>query len=248
MPEPEEKEVKPGEETPEGNTPPEEKKPEGGDGDETITVKKSEYEKTQSDRDTYRDGVTQLKIDKRQLQTDLDVAKGGKPDEGEGDGGSETTSIDETKVKEISSQAAAGQFEQIEKSNDNRAQKQFLKENPEYVDDDKWTQLMTHFTSKRGKATVEDIKDDLKSALILEKSESGTLEEYLTKDKQRQNNVDLSGAGGLGDKAEGDEKKGELSEKGKEIAQGMHVDPETAKEANLDGGNEIDVTVPRKKE
>jgi hypothetical protein len=238
MPE-ENKDLKGGEGQPGGDGQP--LKTGGGSGaEETITVKKSDYDKLNSDLVNYRNVALKVKADERDL----------KKASGEGDGGTGNT-MDEAKVKEISRAEASSLMGQTRKSNESRAKKSFLEHHKEYIDDVWWNGLVSHLRLRGDEATPEDYSDRLEEAILLHKRESGQLEGYLKSEHERgkregriESEFDSAqNAGGAGDRGgEGSGSAGTLSPKGEEMARGMHIDPETARKVDPSKDNVIDVT------
>lgn len=198
-------------------------------GDETVTIKKSELEKIKSDRDNYKASLLVKKADERGLGGD-----GGKKDD-KGGGGDGQPQID---TKEIVTQASTAVLSTLADSNEKRAKRKFLRDHPEYLEDAAWAELMTHWSSKRGKATVEDILEDFEDTVILHKRSTGKLDEYLKSERERGRLEgrreaeirDLHGAGGAGERQGGGEAGAKLTPEGEQMAQRMHVDPKKAAE------------------
>lgn len=204
--------------------------------DEDITIKKSELEKIKSDRDNYREGLLKKKTDERTLDKEKDK------------GGSGST-IDEAKVAEIAKAQVSAGLAETHKSNENRAKLLISKKYNELIDDANWAGFISHFTGKRGKATVEDIMDDFEDSMLLYKRQTGKLEEHLKAERERgrregfiESNLDKArDAGGAGDKNDGGKSSGFSTLKGEEMARGMHVDPEKAKKVDVSKDNVINV-------
>lgn len=219
-------------------------KGDAGDGgtDEEITVKKSEFEKLKSDRDNYRASLLKKKADERTLDDKGSDDKGG-------DDGNRSTSIDESKVREIAKAESSTAISEIYKSNESRAKRLILQKYGEFVDDANWTGLITHFNSRRGKMTTEDIVDDLEDAVLLYKRSTGKLEDHLkTQQETARREGRLEGqldsgrdAGGGGDKNDSGKSSGQLSQKGEEMARAMHTDPEKVKKVEYSKDNVISV-------
>jgi hypothetical protein len=213
----------------------------GGD-EEEVSIKKSELEKIKSDRDNYREGLLKRKVDERNLDNK------GKDGDGDGGGKNDGGTIDEAKIIEIAKAQSTAALEGIYKGNESRAKRTFLKNHGEYVDDAQWIEMMSHFSSRRGKATSEDILDDLEDAVFSHKRETGKLDEYLKSEAERarregriEGQMDVGRGGDAGDKNEGKD-AGTLSPKGEEMSRGMHTDPEKVKKVDPSKDNVIDVT------
>lgn len=202
-----------------------------GSGEETITVKKSDYEKLESDRDNYRTAALKKKADERSLD--------GKGDQDDDD----PNVINEKKVNEFATSAARKvQREASEKS----AKRAFLSAHPEYADDGEWTGLLENLTFKGDETTVDEVQDRMEAALFEHKRKTGKLEEHLKAERERgvQEGRIRSGmemghsSGGPGDRnvvPPG----GTLSPKAQEMAQRMHVDPEKLKKIDIKKDNVI---------
>lgn len=207
-------------------------------GEETITVKKSEFEKIQSDRDNYRAGLLKKKADERSL------------DNKNKDAGAGSIAIDEAKIAEIAKAQATAAFAETYKSNENRAKILITKKYGELVDDANWVGFMSHFNGRRGRATVEDILDDFEDTMLLYKRSTGKLDEHLKSEHERgvregriQGELGSGrGTGGAGDRNEALRSTGILTPKGEEMARAMHVNPEKVKKVDLSKDNVIDVT------
>lgn len=215
-------------------------------GDETITIKKADWEKTQADlkksnedRDNYKTGLLQKKADER------DLNKGGQG--GDGSGGQDQGAgnvIDEKKVNEVASAAAS---KTIRDGSEKSAKRTFLKNHSEYLDDAQWTQLMSHFSYKGGETTVDDVLDRFEAAILEHKRATGKLDEYLKSEHDRgvregriQGELQSGlSTGGAGDKNEGGKGTGNLSPKGEEMARAMHTDPEKVKKVDPSRDNVI---------
>ena len=133
-------------------------------GEETVTIKKSELEKLQSDLSNYRQATLDKKAD-RKLERQQ-----------QNDNGSKDQNVDLKKVEEVSTAAASKVISQRETK---AANKRFLQDHPEYVDDKQWQELLTHYHGKRGSLSADDILEDLEDAVLTHKRASGQLESYL---------------------------------------------------------------------
>ena len=214
----------------------------GGEG-ETVIMKKSEFEKIQSDlkksnedRDNYKEGLLRKKADERNLGGE---GQGG----GQGGGGGV---IDEKKVSEV---ATAATNKVLRDASEKGAKRSFLKDHPEYLDDVQWTTLMSHLTFKGGEVTEAEVRDRMDAAILEHKRSTGKLDEYLKAEHERgvregriQGNLENAGGGtgGAGDKNDGG-KSSALTPKGEEMARGMHVDPTKAAKVDPSKDNVINV-------
>lgn len=225
----------------------------GESGEETITIKKSDHEKLQSDlkqsnedRDNYKTGLLRKKADERDLKGggQGDGDKGG---EGEGGGEGNANVIDEKKVDEV---ATAATNKVLRDASDKTAKRVFLKAHPEYIDDNAWTSLLSHLTFKGGETTHDEVMDRMDAALLEHKRSTGKLDEHLKAERERgikegriqgQTESGLGAGGTGGDHNEGGKGTGTLSEKGKEMARAMHTDPEKAAKVDPLKDNVIDV-------
>ena len=215
---------------------------EGGEGEEKVTMKKSEVEKLQADliksnedRDNYKKGLLQKKADERNL--------GG---EGQGEDGGAGNIIDEKKVGEIATVATNKALRAVSEKTAKRA---FLQAHPEYVDDAQWTALMSNLTFKGTELTHDDVLGRMDAALLEHKRSTGKLEEYLKEEHERgvrEGRIQGEfrsghGTGGAGDRNEGGKGAGTLTPKGEVMARAMHVDPEKAKKVDPLKDNVINV-------
>lgn len=202
-----------------------------GAGEEMITVKKSEYE-------DYKNRAIAKAADTRPLE-------GGDGDKGgEGDKGAAAPALDEAKAAEIASAAATKTLrDAAEKS----AKRTFLKNHPEYLDDNAWVRFVSHLTFKGGEVTQEDILDRMEAALLEDKRSTGQLDKFMQEERERgiregriQEQIESgAGTGGAGDRTNGGGQGGGLSAKGEEMAQRMHVDPQKAAKVDPQKDNEI---------
>lgn len=223
------KDLKEGQESPDGGGQPTEGSENGG-GNDTITVKKADYEKLQSNHDNYRDAVIKHNTDSKKLDPASETNEGKKEDPVD-------ITIDETKVGQIVDNKTSSFFADIEKSNEARAKRNFLSKYPEYIDDGQWVDMVSDFSPRRGKKTIEDIQDDLEDAVLLHKRRTGKLDEHLKSEHERGRQQGRTEAqaegghvGGVGDKKdEGSSSSGFETPKGEEMARGMKIDPEKAK-------------------
>lgn len=204
------------------------------DGDEeTVTIKKSELEKIQSDRDNYKKIGLQKKADERDLS-----GKGGEDDEDDDD-----NVIDEKKVNEFATSAARKvQRESAEKV----AKRAFLSAHPEYVEDGEWTGLLANLTFKGDEMTADEVQDRMEAALFEHKRKTGKLEEHLKAERERgveegrmRGGMEFGhSGGGRGDKNDAGG-SGTLSSKAESMARAMHIDPEKLKKVDIKKDNVI---------
>jgi len=217
----------------------------GSGGEETVTIKKTEHEKLQSDlkqsnedRDNYKTGLLKKKADERDLKGDQGTG------DGKGGEGGGSNVIDEKKVGEVATAAAN---KTLRTASERTAKRSFLTAHPEYVDDVQWTALMSNLTFKGTELTHDEVVDRMEAALLEHKRSIGKLDEHLNKERERgRQEGRIEGginagrdAGGAGDRSGGGgEGKGTgLSEKGKEMARAMHTDPEKAAKVDLTKDN-----------
>ncbi len=223
----------------------------GGEGEEgTVTIKKSELDKIKSDRDNYREMGLDKKAKDRELKRKevQEGGEGGDVDKGGGEAGGGTATIDETRAAEIARKEVDSYGEKAAKSNQQRASKIFLSTHKEYLDDSLWNDMMSNFHTTGNEATVEDYGDRLEAALLEHKRRTGKLQEYLDSERERGRQEGKTEAeagsgrqaGGVGDKSEG-QPSGQLSEKGKEIAKGVKLDPEKVEKVDPSKDNVIQV-------
>lgn len=140
-----------------------------GNGEETVTMKKSDLKKIEDDRDNYKRMGLQKKADERNL--------------GGGDGGAGGgTTFDEKKVNEV---ATAATTKVLRDAGEKNAKREFLSAHSEYVDDAQWSSLMSHYYSKGGEVTKEEIRDRMEAALFEHKRATGKLDEHLKAEADR---------------------------------------------------------------
>lgn len=212
----------------------------GGDGEEVVTIKKSELEQIKTDRDNYRTATLIKKADERDLKNSK------KADEDKGGEGENKAVVDETKVKGIAETAANETFR---KASEKSAKRAFLQKHPEYVDDAEWQSLVSNLTFKGGEISTDDILDRMEAALLEHKRSTGKLDEYLNsiKNQARQEGRvegqfdNTRSMGGAGDKGGGGKSGGFSSAKGEDMAKRMHTDPTKAAAIDPHKDNVINV-------
>lgn len=210
----------------------------GGDGEEVVTMKKSDLKKIEEDRDNYKKGLLAKKADERDLHA------GGDGKGGAGAGGNAV--IDEQKVIEAATTATN---KALRGASERTAKRSFLSAHSEYVDDAQWTALMSHLTFKGSELTSDEVADRMEAALLEHKRSSGKLDEYLKEERERgvregriQGEMGSGhGTGGAGDRNESGRGVGQLSPKGEEMARAMHTNPEKVKKVDLSKDNVINV-------
>jgi len=203
-----------------------EEKAEKGEGigeDGFVKVKKSQIFKVVSDKQNYKKMGLEKKIEDRKLIEDKN------------NGGGQAV-IDEKKIQETAEGATK---KVIREAAEKTAKRKFFSDHPEYSEDEKWKELLPHLFFKGDELTELDILDRMEAAVLEHKRKTGTLDEYMNHQKEigriegrteGQMQIGQQG-GGSGDRNK--QKEGvELSEKGKEMASRMHVDP--AKAAKVD--------------
>lgn len=219
-----------------------------GDGEETVTLKKSELDQIKSDRDNYKTGLLGKKADERSLHEKKDD-KGDGTGDGTGDGAGDATVIDEKKITDT---VTAATNKVLRDASEKTAKRAFLKAHPEYVDDVQWTALMSHLYLKGTELTHDEVNDRMEAALFEHKRSTGKLEEHLKSEHERgvregriQGEIGSGhGTGGAGDKNE--KTKGTLTPRGEEITKRMHNDPDKIRNVDISKDNVIDVTITKK--
>lgn len=209
----------------------------GAAGDETITIKKADYDKVISDRDNYRDGLLGKKADERNLDGKKPEVKVPDP--------VPATVIDEKKITET---ATATVSKLLRDSAEKSAKRTFLQKHPEYLDDAQWNAMVSNLTFKGGEVSSEEVLDRMEAAVLEHKRSTGKLDEYLQQERERgiregriQGSMGAGhGTGGAGDK-NGGKAAGVLSQKGEEMARAMHTDPEKVKKVDASKDNVINV-------
>lgn len=173
-----------------------------GSGDETITIKKSDYDKQMSDLENYKKATIG---DKRPLPDNSNPNGGGSGGNAPGsDAGN--NGLTEEKVEKIVTKVTS---QNTHKANEKTAKEKFYAVHPEYVDTNAWQELVTHYVAKSGKDSVEDILSDLEDAVLAHKRRTGKLDEYFEaqrKEAERKAQIDAQvnlghSAGGVGDKS-----------------------------------------------
>ena len=213
----------------------------GGDGEETVTMKKSDLQKIEADRDNYKAGLLGKKADERNLHGEGAGAGGGA---GAGAGGG-AAAIDEKKINETAT-AAANQA--LRSSSERTAKRAFLRIHPEYLDDVQWNQMLPFLTFRGTELAHDEVLDRMEAAVLEHKRSTGKLNEYM--EQQRAQGVQEGriqaevgagrGTGGAGgDRNEGGKGTGTLTPKGEEMARAMHVDPKKAAAADPSKDNVI---------
>lgn len=213
-----------------------------GDGEETVTMKKSDLRKIEDDRDNYKKMGLQKKADERDLHAGAGDGKGGA-----GDGAGAGAVIDEKKISET---ATAATNKAMRDASERTAKRFFLKAHPEYIDDAQWASMMSNLTFRGTEVTHDEIVDRMEAAVLEHKRSTGKLDEYLKTEHERgvregriQGEIGSGhGTGGAGDRNEGGKGAGSLSPKGEEMARAMHTDPEKVRKVDLSKDNVIDIT------
>ena len=208
------------------------------EGEETITMKKSELKKIEEDRDNYKKMGLQKKADERKLE--------GGAGEGAGGGAGGAGVVDEKKISEI---ATAATNKTLRAASDKTAKRAFLTAHPEYADDAQWTAFLSHLTFKGGEVTHDDVAGRMEAALLEHKRSTGKLEDHLKSEHERgvregriQGELGSGqGTGGAGDRNEVNKGAGQLSSSGEHMARVMHVDPEKVKKVDPTKDNVINV-------
>lgn len=187
-------------------------KKEQGAAEDKVTLEKTEYDKLVEERNNYRTGLLNKKSEEREFKKQEAPADAGA-------GAGQSQGVSEERLKEIAKEQSQSVFSEIQRANEKSAQRRFLKDNPEYVDDAQWNNLMSHYTGRRGKATQEDVLEDLSDAILLEKKATGKLEEYFKRKSPKEDNQTdvLASAGGRGDSQEQGKTKG-LTPESREMA------------------------------
>ena len=173
--------------------------------DETITIKKADYDKQMSDLENYRQATIGDKY--RPLPDNPNPNGGGSGGAAPGnDAGGGGSTITEDKVKEIATQVSS---QNTQKKNEKDAKDKFYAAHPEYVDTNAWQALVVHYVPKSGKDSVEDILNDLEDAVLAHKRRTGKLDEYFDQQRieaERKAQIDAQvnlgqNGGGVGDRS-----------------------------------------------
>ena len=215
-------------------------KGEGVKEDGFIKIKKSQLHKVASDRNNYKKATLSKKAEERQLEN-----KGSN----EGKGGDV---IDQKKVEET---AQTTVNKTLRAAAEKSAKKQFFKDHPEYVDEGQWNELLPNLRFGGDEVSHEDVLDRMEAAVLEHKRKTGKLDEYIESEKKRSRDRGfIEGQinqgrefGGSGDRNQNEKGQGQLSEKGKELARAMHVDPEKVKKVDVEKDSVIDIFNKSKK-
>jgi hypothetical protein len=216
----------------------------GNAGDEVITIKKSDWDKTNRDLTNYKEATVRKKADERAL----DGSSTGAGDVQNGGQGGGTVTIDEKKITETATAAATKvQREAAQRS----AKQEFFRKHPEYLDDSAWKSLMENTTFRGTELTTEEYLNRMESGMYEHLRVTGKLEEHLTKIREegrRQGQIEstFGGArstGGAGDRTTGDGRnKGALSPAGVQMAAKFRIDPKKAENVDPHTDNTIDIS------
>lgn len=214
-----------------------------GAGEETVTIKKSDLQQIEDDRDNYKAGLLKKKADERDLH-------GGSPGGGEGGRGAGDGKGGAVDDKKIAETATTATNKVLRDAGERTAKRAFLKAHPEYVDDAQWTTLMSHLTFRGNELTHDEVVDRMEAALLEHKRSTGKLDEHLKAEHERgvregriqEQTGSGHGTGGAGDRNDGGRGAGSLSPKGEEMARAMHTDPEKVKKVDPSKDNVIDIT------
>lgn len=215
-------------------------------GDETVTIKKKDWEKTNSDLDNYRTGLINKKTQDRTLDPESEPGNNNA-----GNGG--TPTLDEKKVIEIATRTSQATSH---KANEKTAIKQFLKTHPDYTEDKNWQELLPFLPKGINKDDPAAIIDAMEGAVLLHKRATGKLDEYLSEraetikreaDMNAQINMGF-GAGGIGAKTNSGNQADKVAEStidmGKRFGHSAEDIEATLKDVpkSPEGGFQIDVT------
>ena len=209
-----------------------------------VKVKKSQLHQLASDKNNYKKATLSKKAEERQL--DNKGGDGGKSVEVKAD------VIDQKKVEETATTTVT---KTLRAAAEKTAKRQFFKDHPEYVDDKNWNDLLPNLSFKGDEVTHEEVLDRMEAAVLEHKRKTGKLDEYMEDQKKRarsqgfmEGRVDQGREfGGAGDRNGEGKEQGQLSEKGKEMARSMHVDPEKVKKVDVSKDSVIDIFNKEKK-
>lgn len=211
-----------------------------GTGEETVTVKKSEWEKTTNDLNNYREALLVKKANER-------AGNEGKGEAGT-DSGTASTTIDE---KTIDARATAAATTVQKTASQRAATQDFIRKHPEYLGDDAWKTLMEHTTFRGSELTQGDYLDRLESGMYEHLRVTGKLEEHLNKAREEgrdqgriEGTVNASGGSGApGDRTHGTgANQGGLTPAGRDMAARFKVDPEKADKIDPSKDNVISIS------
>lgn len=218
-----------------------------GAGDDTVTLKKSELDKINSDSENYKTGMLKYKKDSDDLaalkkkEADDKAAKDAAAAAGNNGGSAGETNVGEVAMK--AGEKAASKV--LRDTSEKTAKAAFIKAHPEYAGE-AWTELLKHLTFSGSEVTHDEVMDRFESALFEHKRKSGKLDEYMDEQRERarsEGRAEGALGAGYGTGAAGDGtnkgKSGTLSPKGEEMARAMHVDPEKVKKVDPSKDNVI---------
>jgi len=207
----------------------------GGDlgEDGFVKVKKSQIHKVMSDRNNYKKMGLDKKIEDRKLDVKVVDDKVVV----------DKAVIDEKKIQETAADATK---KTLREAAEKTAKRLFFKDHPEYVDEAEWNKLLPNLTFKGDETTTEEVSDRMEAAVLEHKRKTGKLEEYMEAEKNKAHNEGHTAGqmeigremGGAGDKNEAGNSK-PLTEKGKEMTNAMHNDPEKVSKVDIKKDSEI---------
>ena len=219
----------------------------GGDG-ETITIKKKDWEKTNSDLENYKTGLLNKKAADRTLSQNAD----------NGSQNNSSAALDEKKITEIAIKATKAT---THSTNEKAAIKQFLAKHADYTEDKNWAELLPFLPANINKDDPAAIVDAMEGAVLLHKRSTGKLDEYMaeqavTARREAEMNAQVNmgfGAGGNGQKLNQGNQTDKPAESTVEMGKRFGHDAEKLEKGlketpkNPEGGFSIDVTKKPKK-
>lgn len=219
-----------------------------GAGDETITIKKSDWDKTNVDLANYKEATVRKKADERSLEGGSSNNNGENPAGAGGGSGNAATQIDEKKVTEVATAAAT----KVQRDTAQKTAKQsFFRKNPQYLNDDDWKALMENTTFRGSETTPEEYYSRLEAGMYEHLRVTGKLESFISEQREKAREEGImegvfgsSGSvGNSGNRTQGaGNSKGGLTQKGTEMASKLHVDPKKAEAVDPKKDNEIGIS------
>lgn len=221
-----------------------------GAGEEIVTLKKSEFEKINSDLNNYKN-MGNLHKDKAEKweaheKAEKEKAEKEKANNNQNQNNNQGSSIqfDESKVSQITERT-------LRKNNEKEAQRIFFKG----LTEEEKNGVLSELTFKGDETTINDIVDRLEAGLLEHRRKTGKLSEFLNSEKEAarkrgviEGQLIFGHQGGAGDKNESAKTTDDLSPVGEKMANIMHVDPEKSRKVDPKKDNVIDVMAKKNKQ
>jgi hypothetical protein len=136
---------------------------------DALTEAQEQIKKLEAERENYKKGL--LKYKKLSLEPEEDKPEEVEEDYPEWDENSKK--FQEQTLKQAKQVAESNTKKIVEDYNEKAAIKQFLSKHPEA--EEKWSEVVSNYSPKNGKETIDSITKDLDRALFLTRYESGEL-------------------------------------------------------------------------